>query len=431
MRITVCTNLATSNLGNVALTRILQLLVRDASGTEPTALHRAHRSVLALYEPTDGDSASRVGECVGAGEFPTPTSVRRAGIAEPRFAPTRSRHLKAAKKLLVTPLRRVGAVSRTEARLRRASLHSHFATLAASDVVLFNPAGEWYSRDTMRVRRMEMDYCYARRIPNAVLNFSVTPDVIQYDEILPALERGAVVVPRDEWSADVLLRRGLLNVHEPIPDLVVLAAAPETAVHDLAETRSDFRPRIVLVPEGNERNNAKVLAWTRIVRALTDRGFDIVLASTEYATDSWMMAQIAEAYGAHMPGLIHAGPLLSLTDYFSLSQSSSVVVTSRLHAALLAVDAGVSVVAVDSTSNKVSAALAGADLGIPCVPLIGGSRVDIADLAAKPNLASPERLVRARSRVADGLSHAFSILGIPGLSAEVAQTIVSDGYRMQ
>jgi polysaccharide pyruvyl transferase WcaK-like protein len=225
----------------------------------------------------------------------------------------------------------------------------YIARLAAfqrAQFVVLNPAGEFFPRspEPAFYYLVEADVAHKLGRPVAVVNHTMDLDDPTLRRVIPAVYRRLALIGfRDSKSADAFRAMG--------GDLGNVVVSPDLALTTKVGPVGPVRPSTVAiainVPEGSARGYLD--QWLGVVRGLQARGLEVVLVSNEVPADLPYYEQLRRQLGVQIEG-----GALDYDRYAALLGSYDVVVSSRMHTAILGLVGGAPVVAVEGASFKIT-----------------------------------------------------------------------------
>lgn len=220
------------------------------------------------------------------------------------------------------------------------------AACQRADLVIVNPAGEFYPREPDPAYYHLLDAYVAVKLGRRTAMVNHTMDITDptLRRLIPAIYRTLDLVEfRDEKSVGAFRDMG-----GKLDNVVV---APDLALASVPVARGTPRANTVAlavnVPEATARGYAD--AWIEIVASLIRAGFEVSLVSNEVPADAPFYDRIAARTGVQLVG---AG--LDFDRYAELLGTFGTVVSSRMHTAVLAMLAGTPVVPVEGSSFKIT-----------------------------------------------------------------------------
>lgn len=197
---------------------------------------------------------------------------------------------------------------------------------------------------------------YAARcgIPTRILGFSwnAAPDRRCLDELAAAADAGVRLLARDPVSVERLRASGFTDVVETA-DLVFAARTLDDRVRAELRRGRDGPYALVNASSLVARKVDQLGEYERIVTFLRARGMDVILVPHVSRTSTDDIAECAKVYAAtHGEGVYLVDQLLSPAQIRGLTRAARVVVTGRMHLAIMSLYSGVPAVTV-STQGKV------------------------------------------------------------------------------
>lgn len=278
------------------------------------------------------------------------------------------------------------------------------AAVQRARLVVVNPAGEFFPREPAAAFYHLLDADVARKLgtPTAMVNHTMDITDPTLRAIIPRMYRELTLVGfRDETSVTAFRAMGgdLGNVHVT-PDL---ALATDPGVE--RRPRENTIAVAINVPEAAA--NRYLDAWVRMIGLLLGRGLHVELVSNEVPSDLPFYRELL----ARFPRLKFAGEGLSYDRYCALLGTYELVVTSRMHTAILAMVGGTYVVPVEGASFKITGLFRELGIDVPVVQPTGtdwpSHVLGAIDRARTPDAERPHRVAqqieRARHKMIDGL----------------------------
>ncbi len=214
-------------------------------------------------------------------------------------------------------------------------------------LVVVNPAGEFFPREPAAAFYHLLDADVARKVgtPTAIVNHTMDITDPTLRRIIPRLYRDLAFVGfRDEASVAAFERMG--------GDLANVVVTPDLAlVTKFDGTRVPARDTIAVavnVPEAAA--NGYLPQWEEAIALLRQAGLAVELVSNELPLDLPFYQRLQQRF----PDLTVAGAGLDHDAYCALLAGYGVVVTSRMHTAILAMVSGTPVVPVEGASFKIT-----------------------------------------------------------------------------
>jgi polysaccharide pyruvyl transferase WcaK-like protein len=236
--------------------------------------------------------------------------------------------------------------------------HAYLQRLAAcqrAQLVVVNPAGEFYPREPEPALYHLLDADVARKlgVPTAIVNHTMDIEDATLRAIIPKVYRELDLVGfRDTTSVQPFRDMG--------GDLGNVVVAPDLALANRPAAKLPRRPGEVAVainvPEATNRGYAG--RWFDVIRGLQAGGHRVVLVSNEAPSDRAFYEQLKKQCGVSIEGAA-----LDYDRYAALLGSFDLVVTSRMHTAILAMAGGAPVVPVEGASFKITGLFQ--ELGLP------------------------------------------------------------------
>ncbi len=225
----------------------------------------------------------------------------------------------------------------------------YLARLAAfqrARLVVVNPAGEFFPRMPGPAFYYLLDAHVAHKLgrPTAIVNHTMDIADPTLHALIPRVYRELSLVGfRDSKSTDAFRKMGgdLANVVVS-PDLALISRAGSAGAR-----RRGTVALAINVPEAVARGYAA--RWFDVVRGLQGNGFEVVLVSNELPADAAFYGQLCRQLGVRIEG-----SSLDFARYPELLGSFELVVSSRMHTAILAMVGGAPVVAVEGASFKIT-----------------------------------------------------------------------------
>ncbi len=404
--VALLSNYRTRNLGNLALTRVVQRLLAEAYGAEHLqALHRLPHPIAELTAAGDvstwTDHLQRfVGPLDRLARPPASAYGERqpglAALAKESAAPSRARS--AALRVVHT---RAG--TRLRARLDRKKGQAHVAGILAAGAVVWNPGGELNSRSTPTSRLVDLTLALDQHRRVAMVNFSfeATPEALDYfRRQAPRLDR---VIGRDQRTIDAMVDLGVEASRARLsPDAVFLLGS--SVIPELAAVHGGRRGKVGVVLHGVIDIDAR--AWARVVDGVRRTGRSVEILSSHRSSDSRVIDQLLAETG---DGQVTVLPeFTDIGTYVSHLGGLDAVVTGRFHSAVMGLLAGTTVVGVDTYGSKVAGGLAAA--GLASAAVCGADWPDqaMAIIEAGPVLSAQD-LAGIRSRILEAWHQTFPL----------------------
>lgn len=197
---------------------------------------------------------------------------------------------------------------------------------------------------------------YAARcgIPTRILGFSwnAAPDRRCLDELAAAADAGVRLLARDPVSVERLRASGFTDVVETA-DLVFAARTLDDRVRAELRRGRDGPYALVNASSLVARKVDQLGEYERIVTFLRARGMDVILVPHDSRPTSDDVAECRKVYGAMAgDGVYLVGELLSPAQIRGLTRSARIVVSGRMHLAIMSLYNAVPAVTV-STQGKV------------------------------------------------------------------------------
>ncbi len=356
--IVLVTRIRTLNKGNQALSVAWLDMARRAFPATPIrVLERRPRHLLqyTLRELTaERDpvrafdalarrlAAGAPGAAYAAGSPPTPRIVLDETIAPPqRFVALRQRLNLRGK------LARLGRYSEEYRR--------RLAAYQRADLVIVNPAGEFFPREPQAAFYHVLDAHVAQQLgrPTAIVNHTMDITDPTLRRLIPHVYKTLDLVGfRDEKSVGAFVAMGGDPANVVVtPDLALTCHVPAAGA-----VRARTVAVAINVPEATAGKYRD--AWIRTIEALRAAGFTVVLVSNEVPADQPFYDELVARFQ-----LAVEGRGLDHDRYGALLGSFDVVVTSRMHTGVLAMIGGAAVVPIEGSSFKITGLYQ--ELGLP------------------------------------------------------------------
>lgn len=237
-----------------------------------------------------------------------------------------------------------GWLART-GRYRRAYVE-RLAALQRARLVVINPAGEFFPRTPEPAFYYLLDAHVAHKLgrPTAIVNHTMDVDDATLHALIPRVYRELELVGfRDSKSVDAFRAMG--------GELGNVVVSPDLALTSRAGRAPARRARVaavaINVPEAIARGYAA--QWLDVVRGLERAGFEVVLVTNELPLDHAFYDRLRRELGVRLEGAA-----LDYDRYAELLGGYEVVISSRMHTAILAMIGGAPVVAVEGSSFKIT-----------------------------------------------------------------------------
>jgi polysaccharide pyruvyl transferase WcaK-like protein len=271
------------------------------------------------------------------------------------------------------------------------------------DLLLWNPAGEFHPtgnpHQTFRILLM-IRMAQMMNVSTAVVNHSleISDDVLR--EVVGHVYRSAdYVCVRDPRSRQILNSLGVApeKISES-PDLVFLVAKAKTGLHDI---QSDIPEGAVGLAINGAEARRGVDEWDSLLEGLRKLGRPIVFVSNAMNGDLEFGSKLMEKCAG---SIIDRQP--SYLELREMYRRMSVLISSRLHASILALCADTPVVTIEPSVFKLTAILQQLDYPI-----------------ATDTLSSDGWSDRVMSNVESAISNRQSLVGLtrPALERQVSQ----------
>ena len=237
---------------------------------------------------------------------------------------------------------RLARVGFYEAAFRR-----RLAAFQRAALVVVNPAGEFFPREPQAALYHLFDAAIAKALgrPTAIVNHTMDITDPTLRRIIPALYRRLDLIGfRDTKSVGAFTEMGgdARNVIVT-PDLALTIEPPRGRAR-----RAGVVGLAINVPEATAGGYLE--QWVDVIRGLRGAGLEVVLVSNELPADQPFYVRLQ----ARFPGLAIEGAGLDHERYAVLLSSFEVVISSRMHTAILAMTAGTPVVPVEGSSFKIT-----------------------------------------------------------------------------
>jgi len=404
LRVAAITRLATQNAGNAALSHcLIDLLSRHPAVEDLRTIDRYPRRLEAWRLGATPERRFAAGEAWlerAAIRGPAAGAAAAAETAQP----IRPRLDVTGRELpgFVRALKRRIGLRRNLARfglIEAAEFHRVLADIAWADLVVWNPAGEIHpGGDSDAVFRLLLMVRLAQRLGKhtAIVNHSLElEDARLWTPLSRVYGAADLVLVRDAGSWEVAQSLGVPPDRlEEAPDLV-FSWPPSVPPRPLAPDAPIGLALngVIAAPDDPE--------WERLVQGLAGLGRKLVFVSNAMNHDAPLAARLAR----HAPiQVVHGQPgPHALADLFG---SMAAVVSSRLHAAILAIAAGAPVVTLEPQVFKLTGVLQQMDYPFSALSL------------ARPGWseAAVARVRRALDQRAE-----ISRLGLEGLARQAAR----------
>jgi polysaccharide pyruvyl transferase WcaK-like protein len=353
-------NFRTRNVGNQALTSVMQSLVVRAYGDQATLrLHRMPHPVTDLVTRRPPQEWSAAAQRLVHLDPRT---------AEPGPAVHRTAQLPAAGAESAAPglARRVATWAGhttpglwARAVQNRPAARDHLAALLAVDDVIWVPAGEIHTEGVPVGRILDISLAQGagKRIMLVDLSFEPSPGARpHFERLAPGVH---LAVPRDEPSAARFVDVGVPAERvRVVPDAVFLLGSgvlPELRVRRAGRAR----PRLAVVLHGLTAVDTE--PWRRAISLAIERGWEVEVISSHLEQD---VVAIRELLAGGLADRVSVAPeITDVQTYLDRLAGFSALLTARFHSAVMGVLAGVVVCALDSYGTKVATGLQAAGLG--------------------------------------------------------------------
>lgn len=354
--VALLSNYKTRNLGNLALTRVVQRLLASRYGADHLlALHRLPHPIADVVtgSPLSGWQRSLERTVGDLGSLPRPDRST-FGEREPDLAAIgKEGGTPSGARALLGRAAHSGPGVRVRARLDRDTGREHLGGLAGVSDVVWNPGGEINVHATPSSRLLDIDFAIARSKRVALTNFSFEPTaetLAFFTARAPSFHR---VIARDERTAAALVDLGVDPADMFLsPDAVFLAGS-ET-VPELAPTTTRTR-RAVLGVVLHGITSVDASHFARVIGAARDAGLAIEILSSHLTIDGEVIDQVLAVAGD--AGVTVMPEFTDIPAYLSHLSGLHAVVTARFHTAVMGLLAGTTVVGVDTYGTKVAGGL--------------------------------------------------------------------------
>ncbi len=405
--VALLSNYKTRNLGNLALTQVVQRLLTEAYGADHLlGLHRLPHPVAeqaARGEPSQwtGRLEHQIGRLSDL-TAPPPEAYgeRRPGLAS---VPKETADPNAARRAAVA-LAHTAVGTRVRARLDRSTARTHVGAMLAADTVVWNPGGELNLSSTPTSRLVDLAVAMDQGRRTAMVNFSfeATDEAMAYFRVQARrLDR---VIGRDQRTTEAMVDLGVDTSHVRLaPDAVFLLGSE--VIPELGPAADQVRREVVgIVLHGLTDIDAP--AWARVVQGVRRTGRAVEVISSHRATDGRAIDHLVAATG---PGQVTVLPEFSeIGPYLRHLGGLDAIVTGRFHSAVMGLLAGITVVGVDTYGSKVAGGLTTAGLASAAVSGTDWPEQAVAIIEAGPVLA-PSALHDIRARVLDAWRLTFPL----------------------
>jgi polysaccharide pyruvyl transferase WcaK-like protein len=352
------TRLRTLNKGNQALSAAWLALLRQAFPATPIRVlerrppHLLQYTLGQLARARDPFQAFDALTTRLARLAPGPTAVRDPDPA-PRILldeaiPVPVRYPELRKRLNLR-----GWIART-GRYRHAYLQ-RLAACQRARLVVVNPAGEFFPRmpEPAFYHLLDAHVAHKLGVPTAIVNHTMDIDDPTLRAVIPKIYRELDIVGfRDTKSVQAFRDMG--------GELANVVVAPDLALASQAGPLGKRRPGEIAVainvPEATARGYAG--RWFDVIRGLQASNHRVVLVSNEAPSDLAFYDQLRKDLGVTIEGAS-----LDYDRYAALLGSFDLVVSSRMHTAILAMVGGAPVVPVEGSSFKITGLFQ--ELGLP------------------------------------------------------------------
>lgn len=236
--------------------------------------------------------------------------------------------------------------------------HAYLQRLAACQrarLVVVNPAGEFFPRmpEPAFYHLIDAHVAHKLGVPAAIVNHTMDIDDPTLRAVIPRVYRELDLVGfRDTKSIQAFRDMG--------GEMANVVVAPDLALASQAAPRGERRPGEIAVainvPEATARGYAA--RWVDVIRGLQAARHRVVLVSNEAPSDHAFYELLRKELGVTVEG---AG--LDYDRYAALLGRFDLVVSSRMHTAILAMVGGAPVVPVEGSSFKITGLFQ--ELGLP------------------------------------------------------------------
>jgi len=405
--VALLSNYRTRNLGNVALTRVVQRLMADVYGSDHLlALHKLPHPVGALSAVGDPEGwVRRLEHQVGPlRDLPAPPASaygeRPLGLAPLILVQASTSRVQRA----VLDLGHTWVGTRLRARKDRPAARTHVAGIVAADDVVWNVAGELNLVSDPTSRLVDMAVALDQGKRTAMVNFSFEPTDAALAHLRVLAPRLDCVIGRDQRTVDALV------------DLGVAAGRAHLAPDAAFLVGSDTLPELAVPPTSTRRGVVGIALhgvipidaprWARVYTELERQGHQVEIISSHRAIDGPVIDQLQAATGGR--DLTVQPEFTEIEPYMAHLSGLDAVVTGRFHTAVLGLLAGTTVVGVDTYGTKIIGGMGAA--GLDDVVASGPDWPDqaLARVAAAP-IVGPDELARIRGQILDVWTRAFPL----------------------
>lgn len=342
------TRTATANLGNEALSNVWRdIISRAFPGDNIILLERNHpylrRYLFShfLNTPNPCEKLDQIAWAITRSVRSCPATgntLKRNIEFDSRIrAPRRLQSLRRA-----LNLRGLLAV----AGLTRRRYGERLGVFSKAALVIFNPAGEFWrdATDTPLAYLLDMRCAQLLGAKTGIVNVSLESEHPVLNQlIVHVLENADFIEFRDSTSLDRYRRAGGRNGALVLPDGVVLVSHDGSASVNGDQKRIAFAVAATLItPEGR-------LAVARLIDELQADGYAVSWTSNEWTSDEpfWASLPTVKSIGAGRQAQ-------GFRQYLEHLAGFDVVVGSRLHTCVLAMNAGTAIVPLECNTSKVS-----------------------------------------------------------------------------
>lgn len=285
---------------------------------------------------------------------------------------------------------------------------------ARSSNVILNPAGELNPQSIDPPLRMLTELRAAQKMGArvGVINFSFEIPEPSIGSLFAGLfNRFDFIAVRDHLSHAVLVEAGVNAAHvKVIPDLAFMTEPEAPAIGRKLAEELGIAPGTIAVIVNGRTGTSTVKDWSVVVASIREAGHPVILLSNELSSDLLFARELAKNSGARL-----IERQFSYRTYAALLRELRLVVSNRLHTAVLSMVAGTPVIAVEPIFRRIQGVMeeVGHPYAVPCVrkPNWATETVALVQKALSDEVALrdqlPEMVLAARRRISAGYSKLF------------------------
>ena len=357
-RITVITNMNTTNVGNQALsTELLRLVRRVHAGHQIACLgrstglerysieglRRAGPAAVSIFE-------GWVEDIIRKYRFNrrTPQAFGSGSVDTVKLHELESLSLKL--ELVKLPLKKVRSALRRFKFFNRA-YEKRLQQLEASDLVVYNPAGEISNPDMALRQLLELRVAQKLGCRIMVVNHSMEIiDPIVRDLISKLYSEFDGIIVREDLSRQILISMKVPEERVRVaPDAAFLATPAEDPVVEELLKREAIGAGTVAIAINSHATAEELLGWGEIVRELQRLGKPIIFVSNCLWADQRVGIELQRRYGVQVMSQQYRYP-----EYIGLLSRVELVISNRLHTCVFAMIGNTPVIPLEPGIVKVT-----------------------------------------------------------------------------